>query len=493
MQTPYFNGEIPPVDDKPEITTKLLDEPAAENDPTIENGPALEDKPVVGNEAALEKESSSFLPIQDSVEAKDDSFMGKIKIKTPLQPRGRIEDSVEAIDALEDAIEKVDESLPHLRDGLDSPIKAPNSKETPAKTLSTKIKPTPKNAVDTSRKEQVASKTRATQESTPARRSTRRGAPTMTTRSTMKAPSGVVKSTPSKAATPRLASSAVTNPKVAAKIRVSSITKAPFVPTKSTKPPTRSTFTLPGDAIAQKLKAQREERSKREEDEAPKKKVFKARPVPARMSMAAPVVKTTAASRARLSMAQGEKVEPTLRRNPSGASVKNTGRTASINSTASNVDGPTSTTALNKRMSTLTLVNGSKKRPSSVKIAPAKSKSKPLSPTTGKPSIIASSSSSSTIASALPAMTASAKQPTTTITTKSKGREVYNRGKLEAEDLERMKREKEEAAKKARKEASERGRQASREWAERMKMKGKDKGKDHGKKVSMEEKKDVVV
>jgi hypothetical protein len=41
--------------------------------------------------------------------------------------------------------------------------------------------------------------------------------------------------------------------------------KAPFVPKPSSKPPTTSTFTLPGDAVAAKLKAEREERQKRME------------------------------------------------------------------------------------------------------------------------------------------------------------------------------------------------------------------------------------
>jgi hypothetical protein len=49
---------------------------------------------------------------------------------------------------------------------------------------------------------------------------------------------------------------------------------------KSKKPPTTSNFTLPGEAVAAKLKAQRAERQKREEEEAAKKREFKARPIP---------------------------------------------------------------------------------------------------------------------------------------------------------------------------------------------------------------------
>lgn len=54
---------------------------------------------------------------------------------------------------------------------------------------------------------------------------------------------------------------------------------------------------------------------------------------------------------------------------------------------------------------------------------------------------------------------------------KSKGKQVFNRGKMEKETIERERKEKEDAAKKARAEAAERGRIASREWAERQRKK----------------------
>jgi hypothetical protein len=54
---------------------------------------------------------------------------------------------------------------------------------------------------------------------------------------------------------------------------------------------------------------------------------------------------------------------------------------------------------------------------------------------------------------------------------KLKGREVFNRDRMEKEARERERKEKEEAAKRARAEAAERGRIASREWAERQRKK----------------------
>lgn len=54
---------------------------------------------------------------------------------------------------------------------------------------------------------------------------------------------------------------------------------------------------------------------------------------------------------------------------------------------------------------------------------------------------------------------------------KMRGKEVFNRVRVEQDERDRIKREKEEAAKKARAEAAERGRLASREWAERQRLK----------------------
>ena len=52
-----------------------------------------------------------------------------------------------------------------------------------------------------------------------------------------------------------------------------------------------------------------------------------------------------------------------------------------------------------------------------------------------------------------------------------KGKEVFQRAVAEKEALDKQKREKEEATKRARAAAAERGRIASREWAEKMKLK----------------------
>lgn len=54
---------------------------------------------------------------------------------------------------------------------------------------------------------------------------------------------------------------------------------------------------------------------------------------------------------------------------------------------------------------------------------------------------------------------------------RQRAKEIYNRDIRATEDIEREKREREAAAKRSREEAAERGRQASREWAEKQRMK----------------------
>ncbi|KAL8735268.1 MAG: hypothetical protein Q9181_002880 [Wetmoreana brouardii] len=234
-----------------------------------------------------------------------------------------------------------------------------------------------------------------------------------------------------------------------AKKRVSSVHKAPFVPAKSTKPPTRPSFELPGEAVARKLKEAKEERIKREEGqkEMPTKTTFKARPV--RLSQA-PVVKPTATSRARISMARGE--------TPAVAAIKEATSKVKPASRPSTI----SSASASKRLSTLAVA----KRPDP---APANTSAR-----VSRGPLSAGPVSAANRNKARPSQQASVRQsvtPADTTQLKAKGKEVFNRGKIEQEDRDKMRKEKEEAAKKARAEAAERGRNASREWADKQKAK----------------------
>ncbi|KAF2872378.1 hypothetical protein BDV95DRAFT_382310 [Massariosphaeria phaeospora] len=188
--------------------------------------------------------------------------------------------------------------------------------------------------------------------------------------------------------------------------------------TKSTKPPTKANFQLPGEAVAARLKAQREERLKREEEDAEgaKKPTFKARPVPVHKNTPA-LVRQTASSKARESMISKE--------NTSSLTVpSSTRRASSVN--------------VGKRSSV---------------VAP-RSISTSATTTSHRNSVV---------------LPKSAVQPANATALKLKGRDVFNRDKLEKEAKDDQKRGKEEVAWKARAQAAERGRIASREWAEKQK------------------------
>jgi hypothetical protein len=199
--------------------------------------------------------------------------------------------------------------------------------------------------------------------------------------------------------------------------RSSSVAFHAPAPPKSSKAPTVPSFTLPGEAVAAKLKAQREERVKREEEEDnTKKTAFKARPVPVHRNGAA-IVRQKAANKTRESLMNGDMKENVL---PT--------RTGSI---------------AGKRNST---------------IVP-------------RSTFGASATGSSNLSKRNSVLVSKAITANDVNTQRLKGREVFNRDKLEKEQRDKEKHEKEEAAKKARAEAAERSRVLSREWAAKQKQK----------------------
>ena len=360
---------------------------------------------------------------------KEDSFLETIKSRSPAKRVSRIEDSVEALDALEDEIEKVGEAFPATADrskseqntksspksaaalGKNSPLRSKKSTTAPSKPASAK----------------TASVKSNVRTAGPAPRSSLAASRQSIVRSTRSKP-GATASSP-RASVPA-ASKTFSGLSAPASKRVSSVQKAPFQPAKSTKPTTTASFELPGEAVARKLRGKREERQKKGEEEPAKEKPFKARPAP---KSQAPEVKMTAAAKARLSLAQGVPVEG----GKHGESL-----TAARSSIAGNT----------KRVSSLTVPKreaGSSK--SSITQPPARH------PVNRKPSLVPGIDQR-----AGPTSGERAQQ-------KVKGKEVFNRGLTALSDKEKDRKSKEEAAKKAREDAAERGRLASREWAEKQK------------------------
>ncbi|KAF3034090.1 hypothetical protein E8E12_005918 [Didymella heteroderae] len=185
-------------------------------------------------------------------------------------------------------------------------------------------------------------------------------------------------------------------------------------PPKSTKQLTKPSFQLPGEATAARLKAQKEERLRRMEEAEAAKKVA-----------AAALVRKPIAHRPRESLlardAPGVSIPPPLQ---TGAPQRST----SIASKRSSIGGASASRSVSTSSA-------------------------------NRNSVLLAEGGKSTVT------------PVDAAALKVKGKQVFNRDRMEKEAMDRERREKEEAAKRARAEAAERGRIASREWAERQRKK----------------------
>ncbi|KAL6247474.1 hypothetical protein RBB50_005820 [Rhinocladiella similis] len=417
-------------------------------------------------------EHTTTTPIVNTVE---DSFVEQIKSRSPSKMHytpeqahspsydsnnqlPRIEDSVDAMDALEDAIEEFSERIPALDDlKIESPVKS--RKNTPTKP---NLRPGSRNPGTSQKAEPVSSKSaRKSPSKSPSKPAPAARRPSVQPRSTATSRTSSVKAVtkPLQAtkqakrpiidgSKPRESTSTSAMPPLTfsnspskslpntTKKRVPSTTlstnKPAFVPAKSAKPPTRPTFSLPGEAISAKLKAQREERLKREEEAERDRKIFKARPAPAKTSRPSVLPRDTKASQARLSIYSTGTNKENVAPKP---------RPSSFHSGVAHKDA--------------TKANSGVRRTNSVIMGVARSS--PQKPRVSSIQLAAGQKLSVTKED-------QAQQ-------KARGKEVFARSKIEMERLEKERREKEEATRKARAEAAERGRQASREWAEKQKKK----------------------
>ncbi|KAL9098626.1 MAG: hypothetical protein Q9163_005753 [Psora crenata] len=363
-------------------------------------------------------------------ETKDDSFVEQIRTRTPAKRVSRIEDSVEALDALEDEIDKIDEAIPAASSELSPPANTKRLVKTPTE-----------HSYDKSSNSLKANKTplyptkhaQATVHARPppARRSFRPspGAPKPSNTRLNTAKPNAAPGTLARVVKPAAESGRRHAP---SSKRVSSVHKAPFQPAKSTKPPTKSTFELPGEAVARKLKEQREERQRRGEEEQAKQCKSSAKPV--RLSQV-PDVKLTATTKARLSLAHN-------------MPVHNTRPRAALHT------GTTSGVIANKRQSTINV-------PRRTSTAPCR-KTSPSSTNTSLQRV--SRLSAGTM---LRQLSVSAPAADDVVHQKLTGKDVFDRTRTALSEREKEKKAKEEAAKKARAEAAERGRLASREWADK--------------------------
>ncbi|KAL8975352.1 MAG: hypothetical protein Q9197_000430 [Variospora fuerteventurae] len=376
-----------------------------------------QDHPAVSDQMPNQSDARLNDAELNNIDKSDGDTTSPERASLPAKAVLRLEDSIEAIDHFEDEMEKVDGLIPVIETNVQNP-KFSRKRDRTATTVKSQK----------SSHEYIAPKARNVAISRRTATSVKPDGVAVPGATVQGSISEKPQATKADLKPRQVSESSIASDKTPATVkkRVSSVHKAPFVPVKSTKPPTRSNFELPGDAVARKLKEAREERMKREEEEKAKKPVFKARPV--RLSQA-PLVKATATSKARISMARGEipavtagkEISPNLKVTPRPRIVTNSG----------------------KRLSTLS----GNKRPAAVPVNSSSRVSR------GPPPSMVRQSINSADAALL----------------KAKGKEVFNRGQIEHDEREKMRKEKEEAAKKARADAAERGRIASRQWAEKQK------------------------
>jgi hypothetical protein len=434
-------------------------------------------------------------------EQKEDSFINAIIARSPTKPIPRIEDSVAEMDALDDAIEKVAEILPILEErNLESPmatrdvvkeaaVPSVETKTALTTTLATKSGPKgPKVRPPPTKPASGSQRPSASRPSTMRVKSTAR--PSVLPNQQRAVSVGT--SSLDRRGTSFSASPAKAQPNTAQKIRKTSNTtslstsKPGFVPAKSTKAATTSSFSLPGEAIAAKLKAQREERQKREEEAAAKQARGKAVTKPTTAIKTRPRLSTTAAptikpretktSQARQSLI----VANSEKRSASGSSNKET-ETPAKRVTQQTSKSPVKAKELvvKKRPSSSRVgvdTNGLKNRTDVEKAGITSAESVRANSAvrrTGTGNRTSAARKEPTVHSPSSRSEAGATKASTNKTdlVRQKGKEVLGRDKLEKVAMEKARREKEEAAKKARADAAERGRAASREWAEKQKKK----------------------
>ncbi|KAB5585910.1 hypothetical protein GE09DRAFT_43987 [Coniochaeta sp. 2T2.1] len=426
--------------------------------------------------AALRKRTSRGASEALTDESSD--FIDEIISLTPAPgPDSRIEDSVEALDKLEEHLDAMDEATQLERELSVEPAKAPvasTKKATVAKrTQPAAAKPATKATLGSATRAATVGRSASVRHSmapppskqsehtAAARASASKRLSVVSRPASLAPPRPLVRSSkPPTTSTFELPGEAVAQrlkEKRLARLSMSmppSSTQTPgrtASPTKprtvtSSKPPTRPNFELPGEAISRRKREEHEAKLKAEAEEERKRREFKARPVRTSIVQGGTFPRQTAASRARMGL-----------KTTMAADTPDT--TTSTSTTAA------TPSAGNKRHSTIG--HGMSSRPSLAVSTTAASRGRVSvapSPSTAGPGTRATSTSTGSVRASSVSAEEAQQQ-------KLKGKEIFKRESSFVSEKERERRSREEAARKAREEAAERSRQQSREWAEKQKMK----------------------
>ncbi|KAI1083885.1 hypothetical protein F5B20DRAFT_525858 [Whalleya microplaca] len=458
---------VTPLEESEELL-EIIGEPAGEGNMALETPDRDRSTSINGLQASPRNEAQQPIPAASPIPTEnEDSFLEVITARSPAISVARIEDSVDALDELEEQLEAFDEAA-HFRRLMSPPAAEPAGKA-PARSLSVRssgarraVTPQPKRSTppksgSASVRGQTTSeprrptvrksasmvfldvpkfKTEDKPVAQPApKRSTVRSVaslqpPKQPARSTrqptvpsFKLPGDAVAQQLKEKREARLAAQA------AAAESATRPTAASLRRANSARAPTRPTFELPGEAISRRKREEREARLKAQEEEERKRREFKARPI--RSGAASSTLpRDTVASRARQNKAlfaenSGQKVSPSQNR-------------------------PVPRTLTTNSRSPLSKTNNQ-----------WPSRGRELEPEPwGTQTSHTTSSTARSISSKRSNMSTDEVQQQ-----RVRGSEIYHRDNSWVNDREREKREREALAKLAREEAAERSRQQSREWA----------------------------
>jgi hypothetical protein len=416
--------------------------------------------------------------------------------RSPSKSPMRIEESIEALDALEEALENVGKAVSHFDKSAEekSPRKKAISKDaatphakTPTKTpLASRLSKAP-SAAPKSIKPKNSSLVRASSVRVAPAKDIRKGSTdTVDYLASKRRPVSVSFPTPPpppKGRAPTKPTFQLSSDAVAAKLKAQKeerlkreaegvipkqrpISMPPVA--KSTKAPTKATFQLPGEAVAAKLKAQKEERLKREAESS---QGTQSKPRPVSMSIAPPIVKSTKPLTKATFQLPGEAVAAKLKAQREERQKREEEAEAAKKATAPKP----------RPLSMRKPVALPTRAQPGVSIPPPPPKSETLQLPPQRSTSLTSKRSSTQLSRSVSTSTNASNRssgffkamvtPVDAVQQKLKGKEVFNRDKMEKDARDRERKEKEEAAKQARAQAAERGRIASREWAERQRNK----------------------
>ncbi|KAA8564848.1 hypothetical protein EYC84_010619 [Monilinia fructicola] len=429
-------------------------------------------------ERAEDEETATPARYSPQAELEEDSFIDIIISRSPAKPVSRIEDSLEELDNLEDAIDALDEA-------------ALAEKFVASSTKSDNI------AIEASPgREMRGSPQRGLIDELPATglrvrvRGTALGSPERpkSIYATMR-----VKPTSAKEPTLKKAKSMsfenvrpIASPEKQATVSPSKVPRPtsllpPKSPVKSTKPPTKSTFELPGEAVAKRLKEQREARiAQRESSE-----MTIVRTTPGRIKSTKPPTKSSQFELPgeAYSRRKREAHEARLRAQEEEDRKRREFKARPISKSVASRTLPRDTAASRARQSKISGENSQDNNSNAIgKRGSLVGAHRPSILDIQKVNVIGSSPRTKAPPAPLTRKASShshgprlAMQRTVSDSDhelqRQRAKEIYSRDAMYTAEIEKGKREREAAAKRSREEAAEKGRQASREWAERQKAK----------------------